>query len=220
LTEVASSLNRAVNGAVAKALEAAGLHGLLMKSDPKLPSVTTLVAGEPIRGSWWGHPKGRQIFRVLAILEDREEVTTVKLISGKDTFVHKRLFPALLSIGTARDDWQLDGLSGAARHLLELVDKEGIIKTEQLRLPGAGTAKVGGAARELEAGLLVRGDNVHTSSGKHAKCLESWNRWAERAGVGNRPDPRDAKQEFGRILQSLNDTFQAKARLPWPATPG
>ena len=221
MTEPASGLKVAVDTVVAKAMEAAASHGLLLKSDPKLPSVTTLVAGEPVRGSWWGHPMGRQIFRVLEILADREDLTIVKLISGKDTFVHKRLFPALVSIGTAREDWQLDGLSGLARRLLELVDAEGIVNTQNLRLPGAGTKKSAGeAARELEAVLLTRGENVHTSSGKHAKCLEDWKRWGERAGLRNKPAVENAKQEFEGILKSLNDAFKAKGLLPWPATPG
>ena len=32
--------------------------GLLLEHDKELPSVTLLVAGEPIRGSWWGHALG------------------------------------------------------------------------------------------------------------------------------------------------------------------
>src|ERR1700681_4423049 len=39
--------------------------GLLLKSDPRLPSVAGLVAGEAIRGSWWAHPAAHAIFQEL-----------------------------------------------------------------------------------------------------------------------------------------------------------
>ena len=59
--------------------------GVLMMADPKLPSVTTLVAHEPVRGSWWGHPKSHEIFAVGEALEDHEDVLVCKLIAGKVT---------------------------------------------------------------------------------------------------------------------------------------
>ncbi len=201
-----------------RALDELSVHGLLLKSDPKLPSVTTLVAGEPVRGSWWGHPMGHEIFQVLERLADHEDAALVKLISGKDTFVHKRLFAHLISIGSAREGWQLDGLSATARRLLKLVDKEGAVGTEGLRLPGMTAAKeIGEAARELEKALLVRTENVHTSSGKHAKCLEAWERWADRIGVEDRIAAKDAKREFERILDLLNRGFHGRGLLPWQA---
>jgi len=44
--------------------------GLLFMHDARKPSLTALVAGEPIRGSWWGHPAGKRIFQVANALED------------------------------------------------------------------------------------------------------------------------------------------------------
>jgi hypothetical protein len=202
-----------------KALDELATYGVLLKSDARLPSVTTLVAGEPVRGSWWGHPKSHLMFRTLEDLADSADATLVKLISGKDTFVHKTLFAHLIAVGSAREGWQTDGLSTPARLLLNAVDRDGFVRTEILRLPGLSSSKgIGEAARELEAVLLVRGESVHTSTGKHAKCLESWGQWAERIGVGERISPRDAKQEFERTVESLNREFQAKATLPWTAT--
>ncbi len=37
-------------------------HGILMLADASFPSVAALIVGEPIKGSWWGHPKGNEIF--------------------------------------------------------------------------------------------------------------------------------------------------------------
>jgi hypothetical protein len=171
-----------------------------------------------VRGSWWGHPMSHQIFHVLEALADNEDATLVKLVSGKDTFIHRKLFPHLISVGSARERWQLDGISPAARRLLEQVDKVGAIRTDDVRLAGVKACKgIGEAARELEKALLVRGESVHTSSGAHAKCLEGWERWAGRIGVKDTMATRDAKKEFERVVESLNRKFQANGRLPWPA---
>ena len=31
---------------------------LLLAWDPVFDSVVSLIVGEPVRGSWWGHPRG------------------------------------------------------------------------------------------------------------------------------------------------------------------
>src|SRR5262249_37659156 len=213
---MATSIDVIVN----KALDELASYGLLLKSDPKLPSVTTLVAGGPVRGSWWSHPKGHLIFRVLGGLEDREEATVVKLISGKDTFIHRRLFPALASIGTARQGWQMKGLSAAGRRLLDLVYQQGAVRTDSLEPSSKKLKGIGEAARELEAVLRVRGENVHTSRGKHAKVLESWERWAVGLGYKDRIPAEDAMSEITELMESLNTRFQAKGKLPWPPSRG
>ena len=33
---------------------------LLQSAKGPVPNVADLVAGEPIKGSWWGHPAGHQ----------------------------------------------------------------------------------------------------------------------------------------------------------------
>jgi hypothetical protein len=38
--------------------------GLLLESDAELLNVAGFIAGEPVRGSWWGHPKSHTIFRI------------------------------------------------------------------------------------------------------------------------------------------------------------
>jgi hypothetical protein len=47
--------------------------GLLLLSDSSLPSVSRLVAGDSLRGSWWSHERGRTIFAVSEMLEDHPE---------------------------------------------------------------------------------------------------------------------------------------------------
>ena len=35
---------------------------VLASAKGPVPRLTEAIAGEPIKGSWWGHPKGQQIF--------------------------------------------------------------------------------------------------------------------------------------------------------------
>ncbi len=147
--------------------------GFLMLSDPKRPSVVSLVIGGPAKGSWWSHPKGREIYALLEQLSVNADVLAVKLIDGKATFVHRRLWPAVLAIARARDDVQMKGLSPAARRLLARVDEEGEVQAK------------GPAVKELDSRLLVHSTQVHTEGGSHALVLTSWTLWAKRhAPVG------------------------------------
>jgi len=68
------------------------------------------VAGEPIPGSWWGHSRGDEIYRAANDLADRRDVLLTKLVDGKVTYVHQRLWAAVLTVACSRERWQLDGL--------------------------------------------------------------------------------------------------------------
>jgi hypothetical protein len=73
-------------------------HGMLLESARgPLPSVAEIVAGEPIRGSWWAHPKSHTIFDAINRLADSPDVVRTRLVNGKVTLVHRRLWPALVS---------------------------------------------------------------------------------------------------------------------------
>src|SRR5690242_13653906 len=47
-----------------------------------VPSLAEAIAGEPIRGSWWGRSKGRQIFRTLQAVCGNRDVLVCKLVDG------------------------------------------------------------------------------------------------------------------------------------------
>ena len=75
-------------------------HGIVMESaHGPLPSVADRIAGEPVRGSWWRHPASRDIFRITRALRDSDSILVCRLIAGKITFVHSRLWPALARLG-------------------------------------------------------------------------------------------------------------------------
>jgi len=190
--------------------------GFLLESDPKLPSVCTLITGEPLRSSWWSHPLAQTIFQVNERLEDHPDVLIAKLVSDKVTFIHRKLWPQMLAIGAARERWQVKSLSASAQALLKMVEARGVLSTENLNLKIFPARKPGDAARELERRLLVHSEQFHTESGKHAKRLETWQHWSERTGVGTAGvTAAAAKLDLENALGKLNATFAAKAQLPW-----
>jgi hypothetical protein len=74
-------------------------HGVVLASGKgSVPSLAEAVAGEPIRGSWWGHPRGSEIFRALGAVDDSPDVLCFRLVDRKITFVHRRLWPALVRL--------------------------------------------------------------------------------------------------------------------------
>jgi hypothetical protein len=63
-----------------------------------VPSLAEAVAGGKIRGSWWAHPQGRQIYAVTRAIRDCPDVLVCRLVGGKITYVHRRLWPALVRV--------------------------------------------------------------------------------------------------------------------------
>jgi hypothetical protein len=190
--------------------------GILLASDPNLPSVCTLITGEPLKSSWRSHPLAQTIFQVNERLEDHADVLITKLLSGKVTFVHRKLWPELFAIGTARETWQLDSLSPSARALLKIIDDCGTLRTDKLK--ASSKMKPADAARELERRLLIQAAQVHTGSGAHAKNLETWEHWSKRVGFVATPiTSAEGMRKMEARVRRINLEFNAKSRLPWQA---
>jgi hypothetical protein len=74
-------------------------HGIVLQAARgPVPNLAERIAGEPIHGSWWGHPKGKEIYRVADAISESDEILVCRLIEGKVTFVHRRLWPALVKL--------------------------------------------------------------------------------------------------------------------------
>jgi len=72
-------------------------HGVVLASAKgAVPRLTEAIAGQPIKGSWWAHPKSRQIFTILQAVTDSKDILVCRLIDGKVTLVHRRLWPSLV----------------------------------------------------------------------------------------------------------------------------
>jgi len=83
----------------AKALAFVEEHGVvLVSAKGPVPRLTEAIAGEPIKGSWWGHPRSHQIFAILEAVTESEDILVCRLVKGKITLVHRRLWPALVRL--------------------------------------------------------------------------------------------------------------------------
>jgi hypothetical protein len=94
-----------------EALDFVKRHGAVLESAKgAIPSLAHEIAGEPIRGSWWGHPKGNQIYMLLNDVSDSPDVVRCRLMDGKITLVHRRLWPALVRMASAFDSDRLSAV--------------------------------------------------------------------------------------------------------------
>ena len=76
-------------------------HGIVLQSaHGPAPNLAECVAGETIKGSWWAHPKSHEIFRAAEAVCDNPDVLVCKLVDGKITYVHRRLWPALVRLAS------------------------------------------------------------------------------------------------------------------------
>lgn len=74
-------------------------HGVVLQAARgPVPNLAKAVAGETIRGSWWEHRKSTEIFRAARAVCESPEVVVCKLIDNKVTYVHRRVWPALIKL--------------------------------------------------------------------------------------------------------------------------
>jgi hypothetical protein len=74
-------------------------RGVVLESaQGPVPRMAELIAGEPIKGSWWAHPKSHSIFAVVTQIKESPDILVCRLVEGKITYVHRRLWPALVRL--------------------------------------------------------------------------------------------------------------------------
>jgi hypothetical protein len=72
-------------------------HGVVLASGKgPVPRLTEAIVSESIAGSWWSHPKAHQIFAVLQAVVESSDVLVCRLVGGKVSLIHRRLWPALV----------------------------------------------------------------------------------------------------------------------------
>lgn len=188
---------------VERVLAALTDNRLLLKQDKVVPNVVGILTGESLRVSWWSHPKARLIFTALSQLADHPDVLFAKLLYGKDTLIHRSLWPAVLAVGRGREPWQTEGLSEGATRLLERLDR------------GEGPVRAAGASvREIERRLLATSEEIHTEAGRHEIALESWRAWSARV----RCRPARSLSRARKVLEDAATRLGAPLEaLPWRA---
>ena len=79
-------------------------HGIVLESSRGLaPNLAEAVAGIPTRGSWWGHPLSHTIFAATRRVRESDDVLVCRLVQGRVTYVHRRLWPALVRLADKLD---------------------------------------------------------------------------------------------------------------------
>ncbi len=73
---------------------------MLESAQGPVPSLASEIAGEEIRGNWWGHAEAEQIWSVTRKLRDSQDILVCRLVGGKVTYVHRRLWPALVRLAS------------------------------------------------------------------------------------------------------------------------
>jgi hypothetical protein len=86
-------------------------HGVALEGGrgPR-PNLAEAVAGEPIHGNWWKHQKGRAIFRATRAARASDQILVCRLVGGKISYVHRRLWPALVRVAKSLDKKTISAL--------------------------------------------------------------------------------------------------------------
>jgi len=74
-------------------------HGIVLQAARgPVPSFAEYITGAPIKGSWWAHSKGHEIFELASAVSEHRDVLVCKLVEGKVSYVHRRVWPALVKL--------------------------------------------------------------------------------------------------------------------------
>ncbi|HWM24769.1 MAG TPA: hypothetical protein VNP98_08090 [Chthoniobacterales bacterium] len=102
-----------------------------------VPSLAQTIAGEAIRGSWWAHPKGKTIFACSRAIRSSKDVLTCRLIEGKVTYVHRRLWPALARLSERFAPARIAAIrevhSASGAHRIEVVPFPAWVPSDEMR---------------------------------------------------------------------------------------
>jgi hypothetical protein len=109
-----------------EALSFVETNGIVLESaHGRVQTFADFVAGERVT-SWWSHPKGRLIFALTRALRDSPDVLTCRFIDNKITYVHRRLWPALVKLADELDTSSLGAIreehSPGGKHELRVTE--------------------------------------------------------------------------------------------------
>ncbi|MDR3389481.1 MAG: hypothetical protein P4L92_20745 [Rudaea sp.] len=81
-----------------QALDFVERHGVVCEAAHRgaIPVLAEAVAGETLRGNWWSHPRSREIFAATRAVRAAPQVLVCRIVDAKISFVHERLWPALI----------------------------------------------------------------------------------------------------------------------------
>ncbi|MCZ6834468.1 MAG: hypothetical protein O7G85_01715 [Planctomycetota bacterium] len=108
------------------AIEFVAQHGIILESAKgSVPNLADTVAGEAIKGSYWGHPRGDEIFMLTRAIRSSEEILVCRLVNGKVTYVHRRLWDSIFRLQDCFEKEDLGAIkeihSSFGHHKLETI---------------------------------------------------------------------------------------------------
>jgi len=86
--------------APAQALAFVERHGIVLEAARRgaIPSLADAVAGETLAGNWWAHAQGKRIFAATRAVREAGDVLVCRVVDGKVSFAHERVWPALVKL--------------------------------------------------------------------------------------------------------------------------
>jgi hypothetical protein len=121
-------------------IEKAGV--LLESGRGPVQTLADAIAGAPIAGEWRDHPQAGPIAEILGAVRASPDVLVCKLVKGHTTYVHRRLWTALVRLAPIKGAHILD-------RLLDERQPDGTVKTRTLPFPAWVTLQIKEAARAL-----------------------------------------------------------------------
>ena len=92
-------------------------HGVVLQAARgPVPSFAEYITGGRIEGSWWAHSKGHEIFALATAVSEHRDVLVCKLVEGKVTYVHRRVWPALVKLAARFSPSQLAQVANEHTH--------------------------------------------------------------------------------------------------------
>src|SRR5438874_6623400 len=100
-------------------------NGIVLESARRaVPSLAEAIAGKPVRGNWWAHPKADIIFRCSRTVRASPDVLTCRLVAGRIAYVHRSLWPALVRLADRFEANRLDAIqeihTASGKHKVEV----------------------------------------------------------------------------------------------------
>ena len=100
-------------------------HGFVLESARgPVPNLAETIAGQRINGSWWKHPKASTIFRCSRAIRNSPDVLVCRIVRGKVTYVHRRLWPALVRLSDRLESDQVGSIreihTASGKHKIEI----------------------------------------------------------------------------------------------------
>ncbi|GAC1541772.1 MAG: hypothetical protein NVS2B9_08820 [Myxococcales bacterium] len=115
---------------------------LLESGRGPVQALSDAIAGAPIAGDWKDHPQAALIAEILRAVRASPDVLVCKLVQGRPTYVHRRLWTALVRLAPIKGAHILDRLRDEPQ-------PDGSVKTTAQPFPAWVTLQIKEAARAL-----------------------------------------------------------------------